>query len=318
MMFGRKYKNVATWLESTRTTRRGLAIPTRWYTLPEAIDTLRKRRKSDQWTFQAVFNLNIDPSVPGHAIYGAVDVPHSFGYSLNRTRPVLALTPDPELAEQALGVGAGRAGDLVSEIRNQSIPLRNYDIIVATKDMRRILTAKQSGIASRLKKFNLTPSLENKTLVKHADFIDAVEKYVHFKRLQWKTDLRGITTVPLGRILMSTDHVMENFDNVLKELYTMRPFDFGTGGRGRPKNKGKFVLKLFMKNSEGKALPIDLSTVPTCEHYGQGPPPYYTYDNLPQGVEFRTRAADDIIKPRVPLKANGHPVLPILIKNVNQ
>jgi len=300
---------------------RNLAIPSRWYTLPEAIDTLRKRRKFDHWSFQVSFNLNIDPRKEGHDICGAVVLPHSFGHSAERTRAVLALTADPALAQQALDAGAHRAGDLLYEVQKSIVLLRNYDILVATKDLKRRLTRTNSSLQRKLKRAGLTPSVESRTLVKPEDFVHTVEKYVNYTMMQWKSDSHGNVTVPLGKILLPTQEIVENFQCVLQELYAVKPIDFGTGPRGRKKNRGKYVLGVFLKMTEGKALPIDLSTLEGCEHYGRGPPPYYTENGMPYPIDSsRHKDGDDDDdtspppQPRIQVLPNGHPVKPIVIE----
>lgn len=335
-----------------------LAIPTRWYTLPEAIDKLRERRKFDHWSFQASFNLNIDPRLEGHDLAGAVDLPHGLmgdhGHG-RRRRHVLALTRDPDLAQQALDVGAHRAGDLLHDLRTRAVPLnRECDVIVACTDMKKALAARKgssrTGVPRILSKFSLTPAVETKTLVPPENFVDAVAHYVHYITVQYRADLHGNVTVPLGKVLLPTTHLVENCHAWLREFYNRRPVDFGTGPRGRPKNRGKYVLGVMLKLTEGRALPVDLSTVAACEHYGRGPPPYYTPSGMPFAVSFRepppqttattttttattieeedegegttvaTAAAAAAItespppQPRVPVLPNGHPVEPIVIR----
>jgi len=303
--------------------RRNLAIPSRWYTLHEAIDTLRKRRnRFDHWTFQASFHLNVDPrSVQGHdGLHGCVELPHPLLGDAT-TRSVLALTQDETLAQAALDVGGAQdAGDLLTELKARQLLLKDYDVIVATdNDMKKLLTInsanKRAKLPRLLKQFNLTPTVHHKTLVKPEQFVHTVQRYVEYRMLQWKADLHGNVTVPLGKVLLGTDHIVDNFDAILAELYTYRPHNFGDGPRGRPKNKGKYLLGAVLKMTEGPALPLDLSTVVSSEHCGRGAPPYYTPNGMPYGVDFCAPNAqgDHPPLPRVPLQPNGHPVEPIVI-----
>jgi ribosomal protein L1 len=246
----------------------------------------------------------------GQNISGVVDLPHSFG--TERTQRVLALTHDQNLADQALEVGAQSAGNLLYELRKRIILIRDYDLVVASMDMKKDLSLRRTTVPRILSKFSMTPSSEMRTLVKADEFVETVEKFVNNTRMRWATDRHGNVTVPLGKVLLPTSHLVENCERLLQDFYRMRPLDFGSGPRGRPKNVGKYVLGIIVTMTEGKALPIDLSTVPFCEHFGKGPPPYYTENNMPYGVKYSETI--DTSKPRIPVLPNGHPVEPIIIK----
>ena len=295
---------------SRQTAVRTLAIPARWYTLPEAIDTLRAQRRHENWMFQASFVLNIDPRMKGHDICGALDVPNSFGSE--RIRRVLALTRDQDLARQALEVGAKCAGNLLGDVRKRRIQVQDYEIVVASTDIEKDLSTKGSSVKKIFSKPEMMPNTRQKTIVIPEEFVSTVERFVKYSLIQWRTTSHGIVTVPLGKVLLPTHHIVENCECLLQDIYRRRPHDFGTGPRGRLKNNGKYVLGICITMSESKALPIDLSTVRFCEHFGRGPPPYYTANGMPYPIQLSGEV--DISKPRIEVLSNGHPAKPIIIK----
>lgn len=212
--------------------------------------------------FTVSINLNLDPRIKGQKLKGVFDLPHGTG----KKCPVVALTFDPDLAEAALGAGAAYAGDVAKRILDNEIfwPDR-FERLIATKDLENVVVFKQSPLARRLKRYKIVPCIEDKTLVEPEDLVVSVQKYTTGSFVPYVNDLHGNVTTRLGKVESENRVIIENFVQVLTNLFDTQVPVFGTGPRGKKRNIGKYVLGIHLTASKTEALPLDLALIDILE-----------------------------------------------------
>jgi ribosomal protein L1 len=217
-------------------------------------------------SFNVHITLNLDWRIKAQRLRGIFDLPHSVG------KPCLiaALTHDPELAEAALSAGASYAGDIEARILSNEMQWpKHFQRLVATDDMKHIVTGKGCKLARKLKRHKINPSPDDKTLVAPEDFVEAVRKHAGGYFIKYQNDLSGNVSVMIGKAALENHKLVENFDWVLRHLFATRPFEFGNGPYAKKKNLGKYVLGMHMVSSKTAALPLDLTTIDILNEMNQ-------------------------------------------------
>ena len=229
------------------------------YSLEQAIALLRERCESHPIaTVTVVVNLNLDTRIKGQKLKGVFDLPHGI---TGKGFRVAALTLDPDLAEAALSAGASYAGDIQKRILENEIQWpRDFERLIATKELENVVVPKQSRLARKLKRHKIVPCIEDKTLVEPEDLVTSVQKYVNGSCVPYVTSQHGAVTTRIGRVESESHVITENFIQVLRTLFDTQVPVFGTGPRAKKRNIGKYILGIHLVAKNG-ALPLDLELI---------------------------------------------------------
>jgi ribosomal protein L1 len=209
-------------------------------------------------------NLNLEAlsKRPSHKLRGVFDLPHGTG----RTVPVLALHngEDYDLTVACLMAGASFAGNLCDAITSNKILPVDYTVLIATTDMREETNRRGVRLAKLLKRHNLTPSEEMKTLVEPENLVEAVKKYANGNYARFKAAQDGNVPCCLGKLSVHTpEQIKENLYEVLRHLFAIQPSDFGTGRFAHRKNRNKYVLGMHIHAKGIGSYPLDMAKVLT-------------------------------------------------------
>jgi ribosomal protein L1 len=209
-------------------------------------------------------NLNLEAlsKRPSHKLRGVFDLPHGTG----RKVPVLALHngEDQDLTVSCLLVGASFAGNLCDALTSSKILPLDYSVLVATTDMREETNRRGKRLARLLKRSNLTPNEEMKTLVEKEDLVETVKKYANGNYARFKAAQDGNVPCCLGKLAVHTpEQIKENLYEVLRHLFAIQPSDFGTGRFAQKKNRKKYVLGMHIHAKGIGSYPLDMAKVLT-------------------------------------------------------
>jgi ribosomal protein L1 len=123
---------------------------------------------------------------------------------------------------------------------------------VATYDYHDKFFSKQSLGKELKKRSRRKPSVEEHTLVDPDKFVEAVKHHVNGKYVEFTFSPSGIVSTVLGKVHHSPHRIVENFEYVLRHLYSIRP-----------EHDGDYVIGLNLNGSKcpGGALPLDIDQV---------------------------------------------------------
>lgn len=221
-------------------------------------------------TIELVLNLNLDPRKPGQALRGSLELPHGTG---KKQQAIIVFTNQPALKEAALQAGAAYAGGaddndtLLDDLVQGKIPLTNIQRAVATsKDVLPLLT-KTPGLARLLGPRGLMPNPKDGTVmdqnnVSPQDVKEMVESRMAGKEVMYRTEKEGILHIPVGKVSFGMDKLLENIGVVLKEVFRVKPEQYGKGKKKSSSGKGtRYLLKASVSSTQGKGVALDLRTL---------------------------------------------------------
>ena len=212
-------------------------------------------------TIELVLILNLDPRKPGQTLRGNVRLPHGSGKKLK----CLVFTDDDATAQQALEQGATHAGGetLIESIVDGKISLDDIDRGLGTSDMMSILTKKAARI---LGPRGLMPNAKTRTLLQTNDeLIGGLETQIMGKEIVYRTEKEGGILIPVGKVSFGVDKLLDNIGEVVKEIHSVKPEQYGKGKKtaSSKSSKGgpKYVLKAYVASTQGKGYKLDLKTI---------------------------------------------------------
>jgi large subunit ribosomal protein L1 len=183
-------------------------------------------------------NLNINPKYADQQLRATVTLPHGTGKSMK----IAILTPKIEEYKKVL-IGATLIGNdnLIDKILKGDI---DFDLLITTADM----MPKLAKLGRILGPRGLMPSPKSGTVT--TDLISTFEEFTKGK-FEYKADRAGIVHVNFGKSNFTTQQLIENLIAILKSIEQNRP----TGV------KGKYFKNLYICNSMGPSIEIDLNTI---------------------------------------------------------
>ncbi len=145
-----------------------------------------------------------------------------------------------EKAEEAKEAGAAFVGDedLVEKIKDGWL---DFDVAVATPDMMKDV-GKLGPILGRR---GLMPNPKTQTVT--FDIKEAVEE-LKKGRVEFRSDKTGIVHLPVGKVSMEKEKVLENVRAVVSEIEKKKPAD----------TKGDFVLSVTLSSTMGPGVKVSL------------------------------------------------------------
>jgi len=221
-------------------------------------------------TIELVLNLNLDPRKPGQALRGSLELPHGTG---KKQQAIIVFTNQPALKQAALEAGAAYAGGvddsdtLLDDLVQGKIPLTNIQRAVATsKDVLPMLT-KTPGLARLLGPRGLMPNPKDGTVMDQStvspqDVKEMVESQMAGKEVMYKTEKEGILHIPVGKASFGMDKLLDNIGVLLKEVFRIKPEQYGKGKKKPSSGKGtRYLLKASVSSTQGKGVALDLRTL---------------------------------------------------------
>ena len=174
-------------------------------------------------TLEIVFQLGIDPRKSDQMIRGTFSFPHGIGRSLR-----VVVFAEGDAAEEARKAGAYEVGgvDLVEKVKKG---WTDFDVAISTPDMMRHV-GKLGKILGPMKKM---PSAKTGTVTTK---IAEVVKEFKEGRLEYRNDATGNVHMPVGRLSMTDEQLVENIKAVIEHIKSQRP----------PSLKGTYIKKVCL------------------------------------------------------------------------
>jgi large subunit ribosomal protein L1 len=210
----------------------------KFYTVEEALATLRQFKANFDETVEVAMNLGVDPRHADQMVRGMVSLPAGTGKQVR-----VAVFARGENAEKALAAGADRVGaeDLMEEMLAGKL---DYDRVIATPDM--------MGLVGRLGKVlgpkGLMPNPKLGTVTTNVAQAVADAKA---GQVEFRVEKQGIIHSGIGKLSFPDEALKANFKALTEAVVKAKP----SGA------KGKYVRKVTLTSSMGPGLKLDLSEV---------------------------------------------------------
>lgn len=183
---------------------------------------LLDKPKFDQ-TLEIVFQLGIDPRKSDQMIRGTFSFPNGIGRSMR-----VVVFAEGDAAEEAKRAGAYEVGgvELIEKVKKG---WTDFDVAISTPDMMRHV-GKLGKILGPLKKM---PSTKTGTVT-----TKIAETVKEFKegRLEYRNDATGNVHMPVGKLSMPDEQLVENIKAVVEHIKSLRP----------PSVKGAYIRKVCL------------------------------------------------------------------------
>jgi large subunit ribosomal protein L1 len=210
----------------------------KFYTVDEAIATLREHKAKFDETVEVAMNLGVDPRHADQMVRGMVSLPSGTGKEVK-----VAVFAKGENADKAKAAGADKVGaeDLMEDMQAGNL---DYDRVIATPDM--------MGIVGRLGKV-LGPKglMPNPKLGTVTPNVEQAVKAAKGGQVEFRVEKMGIIHTGIGELSFKDEDLKANFKALANAIVKAKP----SGA------KGKFVKKISLTSSMGPGLKVDLSEV---------------------------------------------------------
>ncbi|GAB4479850.1 50S ribosomal protein L1 [Erythrobacter tepidarius] len=210
----------------------------KFYSVEEALATLRQYKSKFDETVEVAMNLGVDPRHADQMVRGMVSLPAGTGKDVR-----VAVFARGENAEKALAAGADKVGaeDLMEDMLAGNL---DYDRVIASPDM--------MGVVGRLGKV-LGPKglMPNPKLGTVTPNVAQAVKDAKAGQVEFRVEKQGIIHSGIGKLSFSDDALKANFKALTDAVVKSKP----AGA------KGKYVRKVTMTSSMGPGLKLDLSEV---------------------------------------------------------
>jgi len=160
-------------------------------------------------------------------------LPHSF----QKEKTILVFAKGDK-AEEARKAGAQHVGaeDLIEKIRGGWI---DFDVAVATPDMMRDV----GKLGQILGRRGLMPNPKTRTVT-----FELTETIAELRkgRVEFRADKAGVIHLPVGKVSMGKEQILENIRAVLQEVERKRPDDV----------KGEFIRSIAISSTMGPGVRV--------------------------------------------------------------
>jgi large subunit ribosomal protein L1 len=221
MKRGKKYREVSRKFD-----------PRELYSLERAVELVKETAfaKFDE-TVEIALRLNVKAK---HSIRDTLVLPHSF-----RAEKRILVFAKGEKAEEAREAGAQFVGDadLVEKIQGGWL---DFDVAVATPDMMKDV-GKLGPILGRR---GLMPNPKTKTVT--FDLKQAIGE-LKKGRVEFRGDKTGVVHMPIGKVSMDREKILENARLLIQEVERKRPSDV----------KGEYFLSIALASTMGPGIKVN-------------------------------------------------------------
>ena len=202
------------------------------HTLERAVEVVKETAfaKFDE-TVEIALRLNVKAK---HSIRDTLVLPHSF-----RAEKRVLVFAKGEKAQEAREAGAKFVGDmdLVQKIQEGWL---DFDVAVATPDMMKDV-GKLGPILGRR---GLMPNPKTKTVT-----FDLKQALAELKkgRVEFRGDKTGVVHMPIGKVSMDRDKILENARVLIQEVERKRP----------PDVKGEYIKSIALASTMGPGVMVN-------------------------------------------------------------
>ncbi len=210
----------------------------KFYSVAEAIATLRTHASKFDETVEVAMNLGVDPRHADQMVRGMVSLPSGTGKDVR-----VAVFARGDNAEKALAAGADKVGaeDLLEDMQNGNL---DYDRVIASPDMMAVVgrlgkVLGPKGLMPNPKLGTVTPNV--------AEAVKAAKG----GQVEFRVEKLGIIHSGIGKLSFADDALFANFKALTGAVAKAKP----TGA------KGKYIQKVSITSSMGPGLKLDLAEV---------------------------------------------------------
>lgn len=211
-------------------------------------------RNQDE-TISLALNLNLDPRKPNQSIRGQLPLPHGTGKSVR----LAVFSFSPSVISTALTEGASVAGgeDLMEKILNGEVSLEDFDKVLATPD---IMAQLKQKCARLLGPRGLLPHPKMGNIIAESEIGPKIKEQLS-GMVSFRTDKNGIIHAAVGKYSFGAEKLEQNIRAFLEGVVDAEPELDKKAKKQRIGGKGgKFVLKVHLNATQGKAVNVDLKT----------------------------------------------------------
>lgn len=181
-------------------------------------------------TIELSMNLNLKKSA---TVRDTLVLPHQF----SEEKKILVFAKG-EKADEAREAGAAFVGDddLIEKIKGGWL---DFDVAVATPDMMKDV----GRLGPILGRRGLMPNPKTQTVT--FDLMAAINE-LKKGRVEFRSDKTGVVHLPVGKVSMEPDAIVENVNAVVSEVEKRRPAD----------TKGEFIQTIAVSSTMGPGVKI--------------------------------------------------------------
>ena len=205
------------------------------YSINEAVDIIKdlKALNFDE-TIEIAINLGVDPRHADQNIRVTSSLPNGSGKKVK----ILVLSNESDI-KKSIDAGADYAGndDFLQKLESG---WSNIDTIVAHPS----IMPKLGKLGKILGPKGLMPNPKSGTV--SSNVVNSV-KDIKSGRIELRVDKNGIVHAPIGKKSFSSEHLVENYNSVLKTISSSKP----------PSFKGTFLKKITISSTMGPGLKIE-------------------------------------------------------------
>lgn len=205
------------------------------YSINEAVDIIKdlKSLNFDE-TIEIAINLGVDPRHADQNIRVTSSLPNGSGKKVK----ILVLSNESDI-KKSIDAGADYAGndDFLQKLESG---WSNIDTIVAHPS----IMPKLGKLGKILGPKGLMPNPKSGTV--SSNVVKSV-KDIKSGRIELRVDKNGIVHAPIGKKSFSSEHLVENYNSVLKTISSSKP----------PSFKGTFLKKITISSTMGPGLKIE-------------------------------------------------------------
>ena len=219
-----------------------LVMPGKTYTLPEAVDILKKmedilKRKFDE-TVELAMKLGVDPKYADQMVRGSLVLPAGLGRELK----VLVLA-EGDAIKEAQNAGADYAGgeDIINKILKESWV--DFDVVIATPE----IMPKVGKLGKVLGPRGLMPNPKTGTVTPN---VKAAVEEAKKGRVEFKVDKTGNIHMPIGKIRFKPEDIMKNAYAAIDAVARAKP----------PGAKGQYVKNIAISLTMSPSVELDIQT----------------------------------------------------------
>src|SRR5690606_639395 len=223
---GKKYKQAVELVDRSKS-----------YDIREAVQLVKKTATANfDETVEIAFRLGVDPKHADQNIRGAVVLPHGTG----KTQRILVFAKGEKIKE-AEAAGADYIGDqeTIEKISNGWF---DFDVVVATPDM----MAEVGKLGRVLGPKGLMPNPKTGTVTFE---VEKAVNEIKAGKVEYRVDKAGNIHVPIGKVYLESDKVVENFTALVEQLLKVKP----------QSSKGTYMKNVTVSSTMGPGIRVDVS-----------------------------------------------------------